>query len=90
MTDERKDQKSEKQVMNNAYHNGESAAFSRPENKNTSGEFGLTKREYLAAQALEALIASDTDESAGPLQIKRNAELAVKYADALLIAFETV
>jgi hypothetical protein len=45
--------------------------------------YGLTKREYAAVVAMEGLLAADT-----LLDADRLAEVAVRYADALLAELE--
>lgn len=49
------------------------------------GEYGLTKREYFAALAMQGLFASAEYPSASSIQI---AEMAVRQADALLKRLE--
>ena len=51
-------------------------------------QFGLTKREYFAAMALQGLIASFTEKAAigsWGTEIPEAVNVAVKYADALLL-----
>lgn len=63
-------------------HNGLEQAF--PADENCSE--GLTKREYIAARMLQAIVSSDTEEwQSTPNQAGK---AAVKYADALLAALE--
>ena len=48
-------------------------------------EFGLTKREYFAAMAMQGLLSADDD---GFVSFDECARVAVKQADALLKALE--
>lgn len=51
-------------------------------------QFGLTKREYFAAMALQGLIASFTEKAAigsWGTEIPETVKAAVEYADALLL-----
>lgn len=50
-------------------------------------EYGLTKREYFAAMAMQALITGTWAcplDAQGPIAPERNAKMAIEYADALI------
>lgn len=59
------------------------AAFARPASENNMGEYGLSKREYFAALALQGLLSDSGETYPMPKEIS---EWAVKYADALIDA----
>lgn len=74
--------------MNLATQTGNSPAFPIEESLNDCGSinFGLTKREYFAAMAMQGMIASEIDEASSPEGI---AKMAAEHADALLKALES-
>lgn len=55
-------------------------------NEYDHGQFnpGLSKREMLAAMALQGILANNNQDSQDPSNVKYNPELAVRYADALI------
>jgi len=59
------------------------AAFARASSENNSSEFGLSKREYFAALALQGLLSDSGETYPMPKEIS---DWAVKYADALIDA----
>lgn len=69
--------------------NGAEHAFARPYSEyGQSQSAGLTKREYFAGLALQGLIASFTEKAAigsWGTEIPEAVNVAVKYADALLL-----
>lgn len=69
--------------------NGEMPAFPLPASvgkiKRCGPLDGLTKREYFAGLAMQGLLAGDKDLMTNP---ERTAELAVEYAEALLLDLE--
>ena len=63
--------------------NPEENAFPLYVDCNQDWENGLSKREYIAAMALQGMLASDTDFTLGSEAAARD---AVEYADALIKA----
>lgn len=63
-------------------HNGQNSAYPSTESEFNQSANGLTKRELLAAMAMQGLLAS------GRILCKDLAESAVKGADDLLAALE--
>ena len=55
-----------------------------------SDYYGITKREYFAAMALQGICASPIDPGAGTVEqiIQGDAEMAVRMADAVLAELE--
>lgn len=56
---------------------GYDAAFARPQSDLASAQVGMTKREYFAAMAMQALVSSGFEKEYA-------ARLAVQSADALI------
>lgn len=69
-----------------AFKNGQDAAFARPGSGDNHPSYGLTKREYLAAMAMQGIFAS-VEGNEFP-NIGECAKKAVESADALLLELE--
>ena len=64
--------------------NGSDTAY--PDNRQNSETYGLTKREYFAAMALQGSLASEAPQFTST--VATHASMAVQYADALIEALK--
>lgn len=67
-----------------AFDNSERSAFPTPENC-FGNEFGLTKREMIAAMCLQGLL---SDNECSFANVQNAAKCAIEHADALLVELE--